>query len=286
VLELVDVPEPHAGPGRVRIRVGAAAVNPYDWKVRSGALSNRPLERPVITGQEAAGVVDEVGDGVTDVAVGDPVFGPAVGGAAAEFAVLAHWARQPEGVGVVEASGLAVVSETAERCLRHCGVPRGGTIVVHGAAGGVGQAAIQLARERGLSVIGTAREVNHGLLRSLGAVPTTYGPGLPGRIAALAPRGVDGVIDAAGTQLDDLLAVVRSPRLVVSIANDAAADAGAILTFGGADSAWDVLPRIAELAAAGKYLVRVEAVFPLAEAAAAHRLSESRRATGKIVLVP
>lgn len=287
VLEVAEVPEPHAGPGQVRIRVRAAAVNPYDWKVRSGAeAGGRPLERPVITGLEAAGIVDEVGEGVTGTRVGDAVFGPTVRGAAAEFAVLRHWGPVPDGLPFVDAAGLAVVSETAERCLRHLDADAGATIVVHGAAGAVGQAAVQLARQRGLTVIGTARGANHDLLRAMGAGPTEYGPGLVARVAALAPDGVAGVIDTAGTQLADLIAVAGAPARVVSIANPNAADAGAVLTYGGADSAWDVLPRVAVLAADGRYRVRVEHVLPFSEAAEAHRLSESRRATGKIVLRP
>ena len=285
VLEVADVPERHAGPGQVRIRVEAAAVNPYDHKVRAGAMS-KSLDHPVVTGQEASGVVDEVGGGVTGTQVGDAVFGFAVKGAAAEYAVLRHWARQPVGLGFVESAGLALAAETAERGLRHLDVQPGDTIVVHGAAGGVGQAAVQLARLRGAKVIGTASAANHDLLRSLGALPTTYEPGLPARVAELAPEGVAGVFDTAGTSLDELIEVAGAPARVVSIANYTAGERGVVVTTGGADSAYDALPRVSELAAQGLYRVRVEAVFPFAEAGAAHRLSESRRAHGKIVLVP
>ncbi len=277
VLELAEVPEPHPGPGHIRIQVRAAAVNPYDWKVRTGAESGgRPLERPVITGQEASGIVDEVGEGVAGVAPGDAVFGPTVRGAVAGFALLRHWGPQPRNSDFVASAGLAVVSETAERTLRHLGAPPGATIVVHGGAGGVGQAAIQLARLRGLAVVATAREANHALLASLGALPTTYGPGLAARVAALAPAGVAGAIDTAGTDLDELIALAGAPH-VVSIANYAAAARGAVLTFGGRDSAWDVLPRIAALVEEGRFRVPVERVLPFREAAEAHRLSESRR---------
>lgn len=193
VLHVTDVPEPHAGAGQVRIRVRAAAVNPYDHKVRSGMFAGgAEPARPTIPGAEAAGVVDEVGDGVAGTRVGDHVFGLATGGASAEFALLTHWAPKPGTVSFEEAAGLTVVSETAERCLRLLGVVAGETLLVNGAAGGVGQAALQLARLRGARVIGTASEHNHDLIRSLGATPTTYDRGLPARVAALAPQGVDG----------------------------------------------------------------------------------------------
>lgn len=287
VLEVGDTPEPHAGPGRVRIRVAAAAVNPYDHKVRSGMFAGgREPDRPRIPGAEAAGVVDEVGGGVAGTRVGDAVFGLATGGAAAQYAVLTHWAAKPGNISFEEAAGLTVAPETAERALRLLELSDGETLLVHGAAGGVGQAALQLARLRGAGVIGTASERNHDLLRSLGAVPTTYGPGLPARVADLAPAGVDAVLDAAGTSLDELLEIAGGPGRVVSIANYSAGDRGVRVTTGGGDeAAFDVLPWIAELAARGEFRLRVSAAFPAGRAAEAHRLSESRSAAGKIVLV-
>ncbi|MGM0386785.1 MAG: NADP-dependent oxidoreductase [Actinomycetota bacterium] len=285
VLVVVDIPEPHAGPGQVRIRVRAAAVNPYDHKVRSGMFAGgAELARPAIPGAEAAGVVDEVGDGVAGTRAGDHVFGLATGGASAELAVLTHWAPKPGNVTFEEAAGLTVVCETAERALRLLDLRGGETLLVHGAAGGVGQAALQLARLRGATVIGTASERNHELLRSLGAIPTSYDPGLPARVASLAPQGVDAVLDAAGTALDELLEI--QPARVVSIANYTAGDHGVRLTTGGGDeAAFDVLPWIADLVTRGEFRLRVAAAFPAGEAAAAHRLSESRSAGGKIVLL-
>lgn len=285
VLEIVEAPEPHAGAGQVRIRVRAAAVNPYDHKVRSGMFAGgAEPARPTIPGAEAAGIVDEVGDGVAGTRVGDHVFGLATGGASAEFALLTHWAPKPGTVSFEEAAGLTVVSETAERCLRLLGVVAGETLLVNGAAGGVGQAALQLARLRGARVIGTASEHNHDLIRSLGATPTTYDRGLPARVAALAPQGMDAVLDAAGTSLDELLQI--EPTRVVTIANYAAGDRGVRVTTGGGDeAAFDVLPWISDLACRGEFRLRVAAAFPAQEAAEAHRLSESRSAGGKIVLV-
>ncbi|MFT4108139.1 NADP-dependent oxidoreductase [Propionicimonas sp.] len=284
VLHLSDLPAPSARPGRIRIRVRAAGVNPYDYKVRSGMMAAGATapDAPVVPGLEAAGVVDELGEGVSGVCVGDEVFGLAVG-AYAEEAVLRAWAPKPAGLDWAQAAALGVAGETATRVLEALALPRGATLLVHGAAGGVGQAVVQLGRLAGLRVVGTASERNHDLLRRLGAEPVGYGDGLPARVTALAPDGVDGVADTAGSQLDDLIAVTGSPEGVVTIANYSAAERGVRFTGGGGDAS-AALARVGELAAGGLFAVRVAATFELADAALAHRLSESRTAGGKIVL--
>lgn len=197
VLQVTEVPEPHAGPGQVRVAVRAAGVNPWDWKVRAGYMKDVvPTALPAIPSLEAAGVVDEVGDGVEGVAVGDEVFGFAAA-AAAEFAVMEHFAPKPAGLSWEEAGGLAVMAETAVRALEIIAPAPGQTLLIEGAAGGVGSAAAQFAIADGVTVIGTAGESNHAYLRSLGVLPTTYGPGLAERVAALAPKGVDVALDTA-----------------------------------------------------------------------------------------
>ena len=199
VLRVVDVEEPHAGPGQVRIAVRAAGVNPSDWKDRSGdARDSEPVALPSGVGFEASGVVDEVGPGVFDVAVGDAVFGYGVS-TVAQYAVLTHWAHKPEGVPFEVPGGLPVITETASRCLDQLGVCAGETLLVSGAAGGIGSATVQLARLRGVTIIGTARPEKHDYLRDLGAIPTTYGPGLMQRVKALAPAGVSAALDVAGS---------------------------------------------------------------------------------------
>ncbi len=283
VLHLTEVPEPTPGPGEIRIRVRAAGVNPWDHKQRSGQVARgAALETPVIPGLEAAGVVDRLGAGVTGVAVGDDVFGLARSGYA-EYAVLRAWAPKPAGLPFAQAAGLPVAVCTATRTLGQLGLPRGAALLVHGAAGGVGQAAVQLAREAGLRVIGTASPRNHDLLRERGAEPVTYGDGLRERVAALAPGGVAGVLDTAGSQLEDLIAIAGGPERVVTIANGAARERGVRFSSGGGDDV-AALTAITGLIVAGRYTVHVAATYPLAEAAAAHVLSESRRANGKIVL--
>jgi NADPH:quinone reductase-like Zn-dependent oxidoreductase len=150
VLEVTEVEEPHAEPGQVRIRVRAAAVNPIDWKVRSGAMAQvAPVEFPVVIGREAAGVVDEVGEGVTGVKAGDEVFGWVVGGGAAEYAVLSAWELKPAELTFEEAAGMPVAVETPVRVFSVLGgLGQGQTIVINGAAGGVGGMAVQLAKAR------------------------------------------------------------------------------------------------------------------------------------------
>ena len=159
VLEIVDLPDPQAGPGQIRVAVRAAGVNPTDWKLRQGLMGG---ELPQTTGREVAGVVDEIGEGVTDVAVGDRVFGFSDDGAgAAELALLTYYAPIPPSLGFTEAAGLPVALETATRSLDGLGVAAGSTLLVSGAAGGIGSAAVQLAVARGTRVIGTASPANH-----------------------------------------------------------------------------------------------------------------------------
>src|SRR5690242_15057687 len=179
VLHVADIEEPHPGPGQIRIAVRGAGVNPIDFKQRSGALKAfMPLDLPVVDGREAAGVVDEVGEGAS-ASVGDEVLGFAVGGAAAERAILDDFVPKPAAASWEAAAGLPVAAETSARAFGVLGgVGAGQTLVINGAAGGVGAVAVQLAVARGARVIGTASERNHEFLRSLGAEPTTYGEGM------------------------------------------------------------------------------------------------------------
>ena len=286
VLGLVELPDPHPSAGQIRVAVRAAGVNPIDWKVRSGALGG---DLPKTTGQEAAGVVDELGDGVTDVAVGDEVFGSvAGGGGAAELALLGHYSRLPPSLDFAAAAALPVAVETAMRTLDLLGVEAGTTVLINGAAGSVGQSAVQFARERGARVIGTASEANHELLRSLGAEPTTYGEGLVQRVRALAPDGVDVALDTVlGGALPALVELTGSPDRVVAIADYPGAQALGVRFSGGSGSerAWGALAAVTEQIEAGRFSLPVAQTFPLAQIAEAHRLSETGHVAGKIVLL-
>jgi NADPH:quinone reductase-like Zn-dependent oxidoreductase len=286
VLHVADVEEPHASRGQIRIAVKAAGVNPIDWKIRSGAMREvMPLDLPSVPGSDVAGVVDEVGDGVTDVAVGDDVFGFAVGGGTAEFAVLEQYASKPAGLSWVEAAGLPVAVETAVRTLDLLGLESGHTILVNGAAGGVGSAAVQFALARGARVIGTAGESNHEYLRALGAEPTTYGEGLVERVRRLAPDGVDRALDTAGRgALPDLIEITGGPEHVITIADFTAAEHGVRVTTGAAPRSWDALDEAARLHQAGRFTLAVAQTFPFEQAAEAHRVSEDGHVRGKLVL--
>lgn len=289
VLGVTEVDEPHAGPGQIRIAVRAAGVNPIDWKARSGAMREMmPLSFPVVDGREAAGVVDEIGADVSGVAPGDEVFGFAVGGAAAEYAVLDDFARKPAALSFEEAAALPVAVETSVRVFGVLGgVGEGQTLVVNGAAGGVGVAAVQLARERGARVIGTASERNHDFLRSLGAEPTTYGDGMVDRIRALAPDGVDLAFDTAGKGgVPDLITLTGDPARVATIADFSAAALGVKVTGGGEGRAAGALDEAAALAEAGRLQVPVARTLAFSDAADAHRASEDGHVRGKLVLIP
>src|SRR2546421_11425039 len=171
VLEWAEAPEPHAAPGQIRIAVRAASVNPIDWKMLAGALSGgQPLTGPGYLGYDAAGVVDEVGEGATGVSVGDEAFGLGQN-THAEYAVLNAWAVKPSSIDWTVAAAAGVAGETSERALRLLGVQAGRTIFIDGGAGGVGAVAIQMAVARGARVIASASEANHDYLREVGAVP-------------------------------------------------------------------------------------------------------------------
>ena len=288
VLELVEVPDPHPAPSQVRVAVRAAGVNPIDWKLRRGM---RGGELPQTTGGEVAGVVDELGDGVTDVAVGDNVFGFAAGGGgAAELALSAEYAPIPPSLDFAGAAGLPVAVETAVRTLDVVGVGAGSTVVINGAAGAVGSAAVQIAVARGAHVIGTASPGNHEYLRSLRAEPTAYCDGLVERVRALAPDGVDAALDAAGGgALPALVELAGGPERVVTIADYAGAETTGVHFSGGADPgtvrALHALKEIGELIETGEFKLRVAQTFPLDQIAEAHRLSETGHARGKLILL-
>jgi NADPH:quinone reductase-like Zn-dependent oxidoreductase len=283
VLRVVEVDEPQAGAGQVRIAVQAAGVNGIDWKIRAGYMSGQtPVALPSGTGIDAAGVVDQVGEGVRDVAVGDAVFGS--GSATfAEYALLSSWVAKPGELSFQEAAGYPVPVETATRILDQLGVRPGETVLVSGAAGGVGSAVLQIARQRGISVIGTASEPNHDYLRSLGAVPTTYGPGLVDRVRALAPNGVDAALDIAGSGvIPDLIELTGEPSRVLSIADFTAPERGAQVSTGGTNAA-AALAEAARLFTQGAFRLPVRA-FPLAAAGEAQAASAAGHVAGRLVV--
>jgi NADPH:quinone reductase-like Zn-dependent oxidoreductase len=287
VLTWADAPVPHAGPGQIRIGVRAASVNPVDWKLLSGAMSGgQPLAGPGYLGYDAAGVVDEVGEGVTGVSAGDEVFGRGQG-TQAEYAVLDAWAVKPPPVDWAVAAAAGVAGETGERGLRLLGVTAGDTLFVDGGAGGVGAVVVQMAVGRGARVIASAGQANQDYLREIGAIPVLYGEGVAGRVRAAAGGRVDAVFDVAGkTPVHELISLVREPSRVLSIANFAAGQAGARVTGGGADSRpMQALAEVAGLLAQNKLVIKVQ-TFPFDRAAEAYRISQAGHVRGKLVLIP
>jgi NADPH:quinone reductase-like Zn-dependent oxidoreductase len=264
VLHVADVPEPHAGPDEVRIAVRAAAVNPIDVKFRSGQLK---VDLPYTPGFDASGVTD----------AGEEVFGHAEGGAYAEYVVLTQWAPKPAQASFAEAAGWVMAAETATRALDVVGVGEGDTVVIAGAAGGVGSAAVQIAVARGARVIGAAREDDHEYLRSLGAEATTYGDGLAERVG----ERVDAGFDTAGKgAVRELITLTGDPAKVVTIADFGAGELGAHVTSKA--TAWHALAEVAALFDAGRFRLPVAATYPLEQAAEAH----AARGRGKVILVP
>ena len=294
VLAIGPFAEPHAGAGRVRIRVRATGISPVDLSLRSGlSPSSASLPLPHIPGVDAAGVIDEVGADVEGFAVGDDVFGTVdvsrLGGASAEFAVLTFWALKAASMSWAEAGAAGTSIETATRSLDQLGVNEGSSLLIEGAAGGVGSVAVQLAVARGARVIGTARPESLTFLAELGAIPIAFGPGLPQRVRALDVGPVDLALDAAGAgSLGELIEATGSPESVVSIADFSAPTLGVHLSLGelgGQPDGRHGLADAAALSEAGRFHVPVQHVFPVNRAADAHSAAERHPRRGKIALV-
>lgn len=285
VLEIVDLPDPHPGPGQVRIAVRAAGVNASDWKKRQGLMEP---ELPQTMGYEAAGIVDELGGMIAGTAVGDRVFGFCADGAAqAELAVLTHYAPIPSSLDFDVAASLPSAIETAARVLDQLSVTSGVTLLINGASGNIGAAAIQLAVARGAHVIGTASPAKHEFLRSLGAEPVAYGEGMTDRVRALASGGVDLALDVAGNGiLPKLIELAGGLEHVITVADfSGARQYGVRFSRGDDGRALYALSEISELITAGRFKGPAVQTFPLAEVAQAHRVGEEGRATGKLVLL-
>ena len=286
VLSVGEAPEPHAGPGQIRVKVKAASLNGADRKFASGMYAQgKPLEGTGYPGYDAAGVVDEVGEGVTDVAVGDEVFG--LGNhTQAEYAVLDAWAHKPASVDWAVAAAAGVVSETAERVLRLLGVTQDSTLFIDGGSGGVGSTVTQIAKARGATVIASASEATQDYLREIGVIPVLYGEGMVDRVRALGLK-IDAVLDAVGkTPIEDLISLAPEPSQVVSIANFAAAAAGARATGGSADSQpMNALAGAAELLEQSKLVIKFQ-TFPFDRAVEAYQISYDGHTRGKLVLIP
>lgn len=284
-LRVDDIAEPHAGPGQIRVQVVATGINVFDGKVLSGAMAGgRPLAAPVGLGLDAAGVVDEVGEGVSDVRVGDDVLG--LGRQThAEYAVLTEWVAKPPSLDWGVAGAAPTVSETAIRGLDLLGVGTGSTVLVDGASGGVGAVAVQVAVARGATAIGTAGAANADYLREIGAIPVPYGDGLAERVAALGVE-LDAVFDVAGkTPITELVGLVADPAQVLSIANFSAEAAGARVSGGGEIDKTAALAEAAAMLADSRLVIKIQ-TFPLERAREGYAQVLTGHTRGKVVLLP
>ncbi|WP_405988427.1 NADP-dependent oxidoreductase [Streptomyces sp. NBC_00986] len=291
VLRVVDVPAPVPGSGQVRLAVRAAGVNPFDWKVMQGFMSQvMPLDLPAGLGSDIAGVVDQVGEGVTAFAVGDEVLGTSLTPAYAEAAVADadSLVAKPAGLPWEVAGTLAGSGGTAWTVLERLKVIQGETLLIHAASGGVGVFAAQLAVARGARVIGTASQDNHERLRSLGVIPVVYGEGLADRVRAIAPEGVDAVLDASGRgEIPVSIDLAGGPGRVLTLLAFDAGDLGVqVHTDGASGNTVQALHDILALIEEGRLQVPIWRTYPLAEAAVALDLSRTGHVGGKIALLP
>ncbi len=297
VIEIVERELPEPSEGQVLVEVKAIGVNPFDYKSYSGAFGTDGSKLPIALGSEASGIVLAVGGTVEGpvgpVAVGDEVVVSGQNGTYAErILVPARFVfPKPEALDWNVAAGVLAVAGTAYDALESVGVESGDTVLVHGAAGGVGSVVAQLALERGATVIGTARHQNHDALRAYGVEPVEYGDGLIDRVRAAAPNGVDAAIDTVGTDeaVDVSLELLTDRARLVSTAAFGRASADGFLTVGGPVSMERrrlASPVLLEQAGAGVFEVIVAKTFPLEDVAKAHAELQSTHPRGKFVLVP
>lgn len=290
VLQVVEVPRPVAAVGEVLIEVVAAAINPGEASIRRGLLHDRwPSTFPSGQGSDLAGRVVELGPGVVEFAVGDEVIGFSDRRSShAEFVTVpvSQVTAKPADLPWEVAGSLYVAGTTAIAAVRAVGVAAGETIVVSGAAGGVGSLAVQLARQQGARVIGIAGPDNAEFLRSFDVEPLTYGDGLIDRLRALAPEGVDAFIDTFGADYVEIaLALGVRPERIDTIVNFAAAQKYGVKSEGNAAAATaEVIAELAGRAADHRLVVPIAAVYPLDRVQAAFTELEKRHTRGKIVL--
>uniref|UniRef100_A0AAU2K3C1 NADP-dependent oxidoreductase n=1 Tax=Streptomyces sp. NBC_00049 TaxID=2903617 RepID=A0AAU2K3C1_9ACTN len=290
VLSETRLPLPKVAPGEVLVRVKCASVNPVDWKIMAGGLDGlMDTIHPVVPGWDVAGTVERVGIDVPECAVGDEVMAYARkdyvhGGTFAEFVSVPvrTLAEKPASLSWAEAAGLPLAGLTAYQVLTRLGTGKDDIVLIHGAAGGVGSLAVQIARSLGARVIGTASPRNHDRVRELGGEPVEYGDGLAERVRALAPGGVTVVADFVGGVLDVTREVLHDDGRHASIADPT-------VTGSGGEWMWvrpvgSDLAELGRLADSGQLTVTVAATFPLAELAAAFEMSQTGRTAGKIVI--
>ena len=293
VLKLIDVEVPSPGPGEALVDVKAIGVNPFDYKLYSGAFGTDPSKLPIHLGGEAAGIVSAIGENVTTVSVGDEVIVSPGNGLYSEQVVVPATSLTPKPASISweQAAGLLLVGGTAVDALDTIRVSSGDTVLIHGASGGVGALAVQLAVARGATVIGTAGPTNQEYVRSLGATPVLYGDGLEARVREMG--SVDAAFDTAGTDeaVNTSLALVADKSRIVTIVAFGRAQEEGFLSVGGgtpesAQARLNARAGLAELAGSGRLNVKIAKTFPLSDAAEAHTELQNSHPAGKFILIP
>ncbi|GCD44280.1 NADP-dependent oxidoreductase [Streptomyces paromomycinus] len=290
VLELQEIPEPHAAPDEVRVRVTAAGLNPMDWQItsRPDMAAGFGITLPAGFGSDFAGVVDEVGAEAAGFAVGDRVYGAAIGRSVADFVLIRPSAATlfptPEGVGDEVAGTLPVSGLTACAALDAIGLRAGETVLIGGAAGGVGLFAVQLAKLAGARVLGTASEGTFGFLRGLGAEPVAYGPGLADRVRALAPEGITAAADLFGREAAEAALELGVAPERISVVADGPAPPPGVRKTGALAAGPGAMERIADAVRAGGITVPIAATYPVERIREAVATQAERHVHGKIVI--
>ncbi|SHW98002.1 putative oxidoreductase [Mycobacteroides abscessus subsp. abscessus] len=295
VLEFRDITTPGPGPGQVLINVKAAGVNPIDWKLYSGAFGTDPDKLPMRLGLEISGTIAAVGAGVDGLVPGDDVIAAGqIGGYATRVIAAADQVfKKPASLSFNEAAGFLLTGQTAVHLLEATNVTEGDTVLIHGAAGGVGLLATQLTKARGATVVATASAARHDQLRGYGALPVEYGPGLQERVSAIGP--VDAALDLVGTDeaADVSLALVADKGRIATIAGFGRAASDGFKALGGgpgADPGTEIRlaarPELIRLAGNGELKVTVDRTYPLSDARQAHEYGQTGHARGKIILLP
>ncbi|MGA5130026.1 NADP-dependent oxidoreductase [Streptomyces olivoreticuli] len=292
VLKVVDIERPSPGHGQVLVKVVTAGINPGETKIREGLLHDRwPATFPSGQGSDFAGTVEETGAGVDGFAPGDEVIGFTNRRASHAEYVLAEAAElihRPAGVPWEQAGALFVAGTTAYAAVRAVALAPGDTVVVSGAAGGVGSLAVQLARQAGATVIGLASEPNHAWLTAHGTIPVRYGDGVADRIRAASDGRVDAFVDTFGDGYIELaLELGVRPDRIDTIIDFAGAEKHGTKAEGSAVAASaQVLGELAALADQGRLDIPIAKVYPLDDVRDAYRELERQHTRGKIVLKP
>ncbi len=284
---MVDLDDPRAQSGQVRVRVKAAGVLPFDCRAREGGFPKGLTgDFPIVPGNEFAGVIDQVGDDVTGFTVGDEVLGFSTLKSYAEYTAVSadQIVKKPASMSWETAGAFSGTAQGAHMALEQMRIVPGETVLINGAAGGLGTMATQLAAHRGAAVvIGTASEQNHDHLRSLGAVAVTYGDGLADRVRAIAPEGVDGSLGVDLAALRASVEVTKDVGRVVAMVYTDEVGALGIPEWSSLRNSVR-LAEMVELFDKGALRVHLRAVYPLESAAEAHRDVGSGHGRGKVVI--